>query len=334
MAPEQLEGHEADVRTDIFAFGAVVYEMVTGKKAFEGKGHASLISAIMSSNPPPISASQPLTPPVLDRVVKKSLAKDPDARWQTARDLHDELTWIAMARAQASGMSLEAVSGSSPSSSVVVPAPSRRWRLAVAIGAAIISGFAVGVLVARPSRTKPASAATFLAKTFDRKTITNARFMPDGQTIVYSAAPRVGGTPELFVIRPDSEAPQPLAVSRVQLLAVSSKSELAIITDQAIGQRHISGTLARMTLGSAPRSMLEHVREADWSPDGTALAIVHDLRNGRDRLQYPVGAALHEASGQLSDPRVSPDGSRVAFFEHPYPGTIAAGSRWQTAAAT
>jgi Tol biopolymer transport system component len=312
MAPEQLEGQEADARTDIFAFGAVLYEMLTGQRAFDGKGHASLISAIISSNPPPISASQPLTPPVLDRVVKKSLAKDRDARWQTARDLHDELTWIAAERAQPSGVSA--------SSSVVVLAPSTRWRLAVAIGAAIIVAFAVGVLVARPSRTKQAIAATFLTKTFDRKTITNARFMPDGQTIVYSAAPRVGGTPELFVIRPDSEAPQPLAVSRVQLLAVSSKSELAIITDQAIGQRHISGTLARMTLGSAPRSMLEHVREADWSPDGTALAIVHDLRNGRDRLEYPVGAALHEASGQLSDPRVSPDGSRVAFFEHPYPG--------------
>jgi serine/threonine protein kinase/Tol biopolymer transport system component len=95
MAPEQLEGNEADARTDIFGFGAVLYEMVTGKRAFAGKSQASLISAIMSGTPPPISAVQPLTPPGLDRVVKKCLAKDPDERWQTAHDLKDELKWVA-----------------------------------------------------------------------------------------------------------------------------------------------------------------------------------------------------------------------------------------------
>jgi eukaryotic-like serine/threonine-protein kinase len=94
MAPEQLEGAEADPRTDIFAFGALVYEMLTGRKAFEGKSQASLISAIMSADPPPISNLQPLTPLALDRVVLKCLAKDPDRRWQSARDLHDELTWV------------------------------------------------------------------------------------------------------------------------------------------------------------------------------------------------------------------------------------------------
>ena len=87
MAPEQLEGREADARTDIFAFGAVLYEMLTGKKAFEGTSHASVSAAIMSSDPTPISALQPLTPPALDRVVATCLAKDPDERWQSARDV-------------------------------------------------------------------------------------------------------------------------------------------------------------------------------------------------------------------------------------------------------
>ena len=95
MAPEQLEGGEVDARTDIFAFGAVVYEMVAGKKAFEGKSQASVISAIMSSEPQPISTLQPMTPPQLDRVVKKCLAKEPEKRWQDASDLCDELKWIA-----------------------------------------------------------------------------------------------------------------------------------------------------------------------------------------------------------------------------------------------
>lgn len=95
MAPEQLEAKEADGRTDIFAFGTLVYEMATGKKAFEGQSQASVISAIMSSDPPPISALQPMTPAALDRVVKRCLAKDREDRWQTARDLHVELKWIA-----------------------------------------------------------------------------------------------------------------------------------------------------------------------------------------------------------------------------------------------
>lgn len=95
MAPEQLEGKEADVRSDIFAFGAVLYEMVTGKPAFNARSRASLIAAILTSEPPPITHLQPLTPPSLERVVVKCLAKDPDERWQSASDLASELKWIA-----------------------------------------------------------------------------------------------------------------------------------------------------------------------------------------------------------------------------------------------
>src|SRR5579863_1535545 len=100
MAPEQLEGKEADARTDIFAFGVVVYEMATGKKAFEGKTQASLIAKILETDPPPISSLQPMTPPALDRVVKKCLAKELDDRWHAAKDLCDELKWIAESGSQ------------------------------------------------------------------------------------------------------------------------------------------------------------------------------------------------------------------------------------------
>ena len=101
MAPEQLEGKEADARTDIFAFGAVVYEMATGRKAFKGESQASLITAIMSSEPEPISTLQPMTPPALDHIVKRCLAKDPDNRVQTARDVTLELEWITEGASQA-----------------------------------------------------------------------------------------------------------------------------------------------------------------------------------------------------------------------------------------
>ena len=95
MAPEQLEGKEADARTDIFAFGAVLYEMATGQKAFSGKSQASLISSIMGTEPPAVSAVSPMTPPAFDRVVRTCLAKDPDDRWQTAHDVMLELKWVA-----------------------------------------------------------------------------------------------------------------------------------------------------------------------------------------------------------------------------------------------
>src|SRR6266496_663503 len=101
MAPEQLEGKDADARTDIFAFGAVLYEMATGKKAFAGSSQASLISAIMKEEPAPIASLQPMTPPALQRVVGTCLAKDPEERWQSAHDIASELAWIAQAGSQA-----------------------------------------------------------------------------------------------------------------------------------------------------------------------------------------------------------------------------------------
>src|SRR5207244_2571093 len=97
----QLEGNEADARTDIFALGAVIYEMATGRRAFEGKSQASLIAAILEREPPPISTLQPIAPPALDHVVRICLAKEPDARWQTAHDVLVELRWVATAGAGA-----------------------------------------------------------------------------------------------------------------------------------------------------------------------------------------------------------------------------------------
>lgn len=101
MAPEQIHGHNADARTDIFALGAVLYEMVTGRRAFQGKNQISVMSAILEKEPEPVSAAQPLTPPALDHVIQRALAKDPEERWQSAADLRAELRWIAGGGSQA-----------------------------------------------------------------------------------------------------------------------------------------------------------------------------------------------------------------------------------------
>jgi hypothetical protein len=301
MAPEQVRGEAADHRADIFAFGAVFYEMLSGRPAFGGGTTVERMTAILKEDPPALPAGA--VPPHLDRIIHRCLEKSPSQRFQSARDI---------------AFALEAMSASSapstPASTPVVAMPARRWW-PLALVAAAAGGVAIAVAARQAAPGRP-GVVSFEARTFDRLPITNARFMPDGRTIVYSATPS-GAPPELFVVNPAAEAPQPLGQSNAHLLSVSSKGELAVIVSpRFLDQRLYGGTLARMTIGSSPRAVAEDVREADWSPDGSTLAIVHDLGNLRDRLEFPAGTVLHEASGYLSNPRVSPDGKRVAFVEH------------------
>ena len=144
MAPEQLEGHEADARTDIFALGALLFEMATGRHAFEGKSRTSLIAAIVSSQPPPISSVVPMCPPALDHIVRKCLEKEPDERWQSAHDVAEELRWIAQAGSQAG-----------VASSITVRRRTREslaWVLAALCAAAAIT---LGVALARSRAHAP-----------------------------------------------------------------------------------------------------------------------------------------------------------------------------------
>jgi serine/threonine protein kinase len=134
MAPEQLEGKQVDSRTDIFAFGTVIYEMATGQRAFQGKSQASVIAKILETDPPPISSLQPMTPPALDRVVKRCLAKEPDERWQSANDLANELKWIA------EGGSLAGMAAP------VMPQRKNREPLAWTVAAFLLVGF-LGAMV-------------------------------------------------------------------------------------------------------------------------------------------------------------------------------------------
>ncbi len=131
MSPEQLEGQEADARTDIFALGAVLYEMATGRRAFEGKTKTSLIAAIVKEQPRPIAEVQPLTPPALQHVVDKCLAKDPDDRWQSALDVASELRWISSAGSQA-GVAAPITSARARRSRILTVAAVAGWAIAIA----------------------------------------------------------------------------------------------------------------------------------------------------------------------------------------------------------
>jgi Tol biopolymer transport system component len=175
MAPEQLEGKEADGRTDVFAFGAVLYEMATGKKAFSAASQASLITAIMSADPPAISTVQPMSPPALDRVVKKCLAKDPEDRWQNAADLASELKWIAESGSQA-GVAAP-----------TILARRRRGRLAWALVGlfAVTSGFLAFRLLGRDSVAGASVHAALLVPERDGSEAMLPELSPDGRSVVF-----------------------------------------------------------------------------------------------------------------------------------------------------
>ncbi|HUJ22100.1 MAG TPA: protein kinase [Bryobacteraceae bacterium] len=197
MAPEQLEVKEADARTDIFALGAVIYEMATGRRAFEGKSQASLISAIMDREPPPISALQTMTPPALDHVVRTCLAKDPEQRWQTAHDLLVELQWIAGGGSQAA------------------PAAPRRTRREMAAwGLAGVASAAAAVLAAMRWRERPSRAdlMQFQIVLPARMTFEDSDFpviSPNGRQLVLAGT--VEGNKRLWLRSLDSPATRPLA---------------------------------------------------------------------------------------------------------------------------
>ena len=207
MAPEQVEGKEVDARTDIFAFGAVAYEMATGKRAFEGKTQASLIAKIMEIDPPPISTLQPMTPPALDRVVKKCLAKDPDDRWQAAKDLCDELKWIAGGSSQAVPLPI------APSRAIRIFG---RRELILTSGASLLVGTVAGLAV---WNLKPSPSAFPVIRTVitlppgqQLAGLENGSALalsPDGTHLAYVASQ--GGTQQIYLRAMESIESKPMS---------------------------------------------------------------------------------------------------------------------------
>jgi eukaryotic-like serine/threonine-protein kinase len=312
MAPEQLEGKQADARTDIFALGAVVYEMATGKKAFEGKSQASVIGKILETDPPPISSLQPMTPPALDRVVKKCLRKDADERWQSARDVTDELKWIA------EGGSQSAI----PVTTVAQRTFKERVAWAVAAVAVVIAAVAAsavyfrgGTAVAPPLRFTigPPEKGSF--ESFP----TFLTLSPDGSKLAFVAT-GPSGTPQLWIRALDSLTAQPLPGSERatvpfwsadgRFLAFSSEGSLKkMAVSGGPVQTLIAGSLALITGGT-------------WSQEGVVLfGVFPPSRSVIQRVSADGGAATPvttlDASRQESAhfwPHFLPDGRHFLYF--------------------
>jgi eukaryotic-like serine/threonine-protein kinase len=319
MSPEQVRGKPADARSDIFSLGAILYEMVSGKRAFHDDTAADTMTAILKGEPPPLSDVQQNVPPGLVRTVEHCLEKDPDSRFQSARDVV---------------FSLEAFSGSSSTGTapLAIGSVQSKWHgrsLLIGLGIGLLVAFAAFVAARKTASLPPPPA--FHQLTFQRGYINNARFAPDGETIIYAAS--WAGKPfELFSTRPEGTESRSLGLPDSDLLAVSSTGELAVrLAPRNTRAYSSSGTLARTMLsGGSPRPIENEIQFADWTPDGKDLAIVHQI-SGRSRLELPIGTVLFETAGWIGDPRVSPKGDLVAFIDHPGvggdPGSIAVTDR-------
>jgi serine/threonine protein kinase/Tol biopolymer transport system component len=304
MAPEQLEGHEADARTDIFAFGSVLYEIVTGRKAFQGGSHASLISAIMSAEPPPVATLQPLTPPSLEHVLNRCLAKKPDDRWQSAHDLMKELQWIGASGSQVSAIGV---------------APSRRrvsWAwVGASIAIALLLGAVGGALYPRhmpePLRSRfPITTPTLQTPAFPS-------ISPDGRHIAFVAR-NPSGTFSLFLRSLDSLEAQPLGGTDNAAQPFWSPDSRSI---GFVAQ----GKLKRIDVSGGPPQAICDVATfvgGTWNSEGTIVfgsypgPLKRVSASGGEPVDLTtIDVARHEAAHSL--PSFLPDGRHFLFANYP-----------------
>jgi eukaryotic-like serine/threonine-protein kinase len=304
MSPEQVRGAPVDHRSDLFSLGAILYEMLSGQRAFKRDTAAETMTAILKEEPPELTGTNPGIAPGLDRIVHRCLEKEPEQRFQSASDL---------------GFAIEALSGTSKSVAMPTPAPrGAKWRIAALVGLVLVA-IAAG-WIARSARNISRRNPTSHQVSYRRGTVYSARLSSDGKTIVYTAA-WDGGPEQIYVASNEFPESRTIDVKQGVILSISTSGDLAILTSaRPIDHFEFQGTLSTMPMGGgAPRQILKDVTAADWAPDGQSLAVVR-LVSGKYRLEYPTGKTLFETTGSITQPRVSRDGKTVAFLYHPIRG--------------
>jgi len=339
MSPEQVRGQTLDARSDIFSFGAILYEMLSGKRAFHGDTPADTMSAILKEEPADLSETNRNISPALERIVHHCLEKSPESRFHSASDIAFDLGHLSGLSGGTSRIAAATAGapGSRPASGSPDSPPLAGWgdwganlgstgeprrKLIFAGGAAIAAAallFALGWLFGKSANS--ASRPEYQQITFRMGTIRNARFTPDG-SIVYSAS-WDGGDLQLYLSRTDDPGTRELGIKDADILCISKSGEMAILLNSINrGGYARSGTLARVPLsGGTPREVLDNVQSADWSANGDTMAVVRYVpENSHWRIEYPPGKVLVESINWLSHPKISPDGKWIAFADHENPG--------------
>ena len=295
MSPEQAGAQPVDFRSDQFSLGSILYELATGKRAFQEGTAVDTLSAILHDEPRPINEINPEAPAPLRWIVERCLAKEPQHRYASTTDLARDLGTM---RDRLS----EAVS--EPSIARAVPRRGRRVlgvAAAVVVVAALVGALLLGKKVARVPQPR------FQQLTFRHGMVGGyARFAPQSQTIVYSASWE-DQPPDVYTTLPGSLESRPLGLRGV-ILSVSSLGDMAV----SLGPPRV---LAQVPLaGGAPRELVKDVLIADWAPDGKSLAIVRPVE-GKFRLEYPIGNIVYESTNWIGNLHVSPEGNQLAFEE-------------------
>ena len=301
MSPEQASGEPLDFRSDQFSVGSMLYEMATGQRAFGRKTAAETMSAIIRDEPEPVARLRPDFPVAVRWILDRCLAKEPDERYASTRDLARDLAGLRDHLSEASS-GAEALLASPPRRR-----SGSRW-IAAALALAAAAGV-VGWLLARETSTTTSAAPTFRRLSFLRGGIGNARFAPGGRTVVYGAFPAGERGVRLFLTQLESSESRPFDF-RGDILSISKTGELAIWQAQELSD---SGTLAVVPMtGGAPRPLIDKVlwAGADWDPIGKDLAV---MRGQPFSLEFPIGTVLVKGIGEGSF-RFSPDGRQIAFW--------------------
>jgi predicted Ser/Thr protein kinase len=304
MSPEQASGEPLDFRSDQFSLGSMLYEMTTGRKAFSRKTAAETMSAIIRDDPEPIAKLRPELPLPLRWMLERCLAKDREERYASTRDLARDLAGM---RDHISEVS------SGAEAMLATTGTTRRRAPPLLLGLALLlAGLLGGWALTRKLSPGASAAPSFQRLTFRQGQLGNARFAPDGRTIVYGAS-LSGVTKGTQLYRTHVGSPESGQFDfQGDILAISPSSELAVLLGQRWAQ---GGTLARVPMsGGTPRQVLESVgyAGADFSPDGQDLAVAH-LVEGKSRLEFPIGKVLVPEGVQ--SPRISRDGASIAFWD-------------------
>ena len=313
MSPEQASGKPADFRADQFSFGVILYELTTGARAFERQTGVETLSMIIGDEPVRALTRNPALPLPVVWTIERCLAKDPAERYASTRDLAREVQTLRDHVADLDTLEWpRAAGGKRPLWLSRIAA----LALALTVGTVAAAGYWALRPVASDVPANRVAAPTFKPLTFLRGHVSNARFAPDGQSILYAAA--WNGLPmQVFETRPSGPESRPLGPDSASLASISSTGEIALILGCRFDWANCVGTLARMPPGGgAPREILEDVVSADWTPDGQALAAIQAVE-GEYQVQFPIGKALYQTTGKLAFVRFSPQGDRLAFVEYP-----------------